>query len=914
MVKQILVILLIFVLIIFNHTARGVSAFPYPIVIIQPDGTKITIIQKGDEHVKWAQTIDGYSIIRNKKGLFEYAKPGAGNDMVLSGIRTKNLSERTSSDNQFLKNINKALTYSNNQVRMMKSLSVIKEKSSQNILPVTGHRKMVCILIGFTDKAFTKTKADFENLFNQVGYNTDGATGSVHDYYKENSFNQLDVSVSVVGPYTASHNMSYYGANDGINNDVNPKALISEAITLADPDINYADFDNDNNGSVDGVYVIYAGYGEEAGGSPDALWSHSWSISPVTLDGKNICKYSCSSELRDNKGEGLSRIGVICHELGHTFGATDFYDSDYSIGGQYYGTGKWDVMGSGSWNNQGITPAHHNPYTKIYSFGWAKAKILTSNAAIKLDNAELNNDNYYRIDKASSNEFFLLENRQQLNFDSFIPGHGLIIYNVDGNFINANSNNINASSHQGMYPVCANATGNPPDFGIIDNSGLPFPGSGNKSMFTDETVPCALSWSGAKTNKPVTKISENSTDYTISFSFNVLTVAPTATTIAASGISNSSAILKAQVNAYNDSTRVSFEYGLTPDLGFTINPNPMILTGSLLTDLSVLLTDLKGNTKYFYRIKAMNSLGITYGDMRTFTTFADFIVPTLSTIPVSSITETTVITGGEIIAFGGAMITAKGVCWSTSTEPSITLDTKTLNGAGSNAFISNISGLKPGTTYHVRSFATSVAGTGYGPDVAFITNAVPVPLANTSDSIFQSGFFTRWEYTSTSICFQIDVATDETFKTIVTEYSDKDIGNNLNYFVTGLNPGTNYYYRIRAKTKNGISDYSNTILVKTLSDAPSSQTILYSVGDKKLIAFPNPVAISFKLKTNEVENCSAEVCIYNLSGLKVMQFQTENLKGEILKNIRVTNLNHGIYIVSVLLDNNKIYNTRIVVI
>ena len=93
----------------------------------------------------------------------------------------------------------------------------------------------------------------------------------------------------------------------------------------------------------------------------------------VITDGKTISKYSCSAELRGTSGTNITRIGVICHEFGHVLGAPDYYDTDYSTSGQYDGTGSWDIMAAGSWNNDGATPAHHNAYTKISVYGWATA-------------------------------------------------------------------------------------------------------------------------------------------------------------------------------------------------------------------------------------------------------------------------------------------------------------------------------------------------------------------------------------------------------------------------------------------------------------------------------------------------------------------------------------------------------------
>ncbi|MFA5329374.1 MAG: M6 family metalloprotease domain-containing protein [Prolixibacteraceae bacterium] len=515
------ILLLSFLLIAIHQSVFGVQAYPYPVNITQPDGTFITIIHKGDEHNKSTQTVDGYSILRNRTGIYEYAILDSKNDLTPSGIKARNPQERNSSEKQFLNKTQKGLSYSRSQMNILKSISMMYQVNSQKAFPTSGSRKLVCILIGFTDKSFSKTKTDFEDLFNQVGYSADGASGSVNDYYSENSWGQLDLTVTVAGPYTAANNMAYYGANDSNGDDANPRALITEAVTLADPDVNYSDFDNDADGTVDGIYVIYAGYGEEYSGvSSDAIWAHAWAISPVYLDGERVSNYSCSAELRGNSGTGICRIGVICHEFGHVLGASDFYDTDYNTNGQYEGTGNWDLMSGGSWNNSGITPAHHNPYTKIYVYGWASATTITSGADITLNNAEQNSDSFYRVNTPTPNEYFLIENRQKQLFDLSIPGHGMVIYHVDENYINTAGNSINTTSHQGMYPICAIAPGNPPtEYGNINSSGLPFPGSGNRTAFTDDTTPYTLSWAGAPTNKPVTGVTENTSEKTISFSF-----------------------------------------------------------------------------------------------------------------------------------------------------------------------------------------------------------------------------------------------------------------------------------------------------------------------------------------------------------------------------------------------------------
>ncbi len=94
--------------------------------------------------------------------------------------------------------------------------------------------------------------------------------------------------------------------------------------------------------------------------------------------------------------------------------------------------------------------------------------------------------------------------------------------------------------------------------------------------------------------------------------------------------------------------------------------------------------------------------------------------PVLTTIDVTSLTQTTTISGGSITSDGGSTITARGVCWSTGANPTIT-DNKTTDGAGSGDFTSNVSGLTENTTYYLRAYATNSNGTGYGNEISFTT-------------------------------------------------------------------------------------------------------------------------------------------------------------------------------------------------
>lgn len=181
------------------------------------------------------------------------------------------------------------------------------------------------------------------------------------------------------------------------------------------------------------------------------------------------------------------------------------------------------MMANGSWNNNGVTPAHHNGYTKVFYYNWAAATTISTGQSITLLNAAQNTNSFYRINTTTTNEFFFLENREKHLFDAYIPGSGMIIYHVHSNIATRfNNNNINATHPQMMYPVSQNATSDPnstpSSYDTINSASCAWTGSG-KTAFTDTSTPSSKSWAGANTAKPITNISRNATTKTVSFTF-----------------------------------------------------------------------------------------------------------------------------------------------------------------------------------------------------------------------------------------------------------------------------------------------------------------------------------------------------------------------------------------------------------
>lgn len=504
-----------------NISANAVSAYPELIDFRQPDGKIVKVRMLGDEYVKFAETEDGYTLIYGDEGALVYADLDNNNELVPSGFRATNINDRPQDVCLFLTQKSRKLSYSISQIeRFKESMTSIRRspKDRTSRMPVTGQKKFLTILVEFSDVKFKNTKDEFYNLLNEEGYSADGAFGSVRDFYLENSFGQLDINTDVAGIYTLPNSRDYYGKNTPMS-DYNAREMAIEAIGMADLDVNLSDYDNDKDGIIDGVHIIYAGCGEEAGGGANCIWAHSSSVN-YTGDGVSTYRYSCSPEIRGaSPYGGITRIGVICHELGHVLGCKDYYDTNYGTDGQYPGCGEWDLMASGSWNNDGAIPAHFNPFVKIYDYQWGVA--CNGNVPGEFTLGSHSPDGFVRIDTKTDGEFFLLEYRSQKGFDSAIPGHGLMIYRSSGNMDRMSFNTLNAKHRQQFYIVSASSplelpNEDPKSYGSVDASAT-FSDFSNHMAFTDVTVPSMKSWDGVETDCPVTEITENMIDDNVHF-------------------------------------------------------------------------------------------------------------------------------------------------------------------------------------------------------------------------------------------------------------------------------------------------------------------------------------------------------------------------------------------------------------
>jgi M6 family metalloprotease-like protein len=394
----------------------------------------------------------------------------------------------------FLNTIEQKLWFSEAQKQIMLQVWQIEDEitamhNAKGTSAVTGNYKALCALVQFPEKSFEKTLSQFDALFNQLGYTGNG-TGSVRDFFKETSYNQFDFQVSLFGIYTAPKSEAYYAGSSGLDNCPELAQWLAQQVA-AEPGINFAEYTDETNKV--NFHFIFAGMGSEFGAIPELIWSHKWQFSPPVYQGNYfISVYSCSPEIL--YGSTISAIGVICHEMSHAvLKVPDFYDTS----GSYEGTGDWDLMAGGSWNGypRENCPAHHNMFAKS-QVGWITPVVLNTQTTITDMPNSAENPVAYRINTPTNNEYYLLENRQRIKFDSYLPGEGLIIYHVHSD---VNSGCTNCAHPQKMYPVCASSTvaiptGGSSSYGYINSAGCPFPGTSSKTEFHGTTTPTMFYW------------------------------------------------------------------------------------------------------------------------------------------------------------------------------------------------------------------------------------------------------------------------------------------------------------------------------------------------------------------------------------------------------------------------------------
>lgn len=460
---------------LMGFASLAAPAMPGIITVVQPDGTEIQVRVCGDERCGYLTTPEGELLMEDQDGYLRLA----GED------------------------------YKSSVRKMRRAATSLPSRGlNDGDVPNTGTLHGLVILAEFPDVPFCEAngREAFEALLNEEGYSFGGASGSVRDYYIDQSYGQFTPIFDVAGPVVLPNEMAYYGADT--NGSVDPHAYraISDACRLADEEVDFSRYDNNGDGVADLVYVIYSGYAQSNGASTNTIWPHMWFLSQygaaLNLDGVTVDRYACSAERMGRSGDAITGIGLFCHEFSHTLGLPDLYDTSYSS--SEIAMGEWDVMDTGGYNNSMRTPAGYSSYEKSL-LGWIDpipAVGLTGRHS--LSSLGSSGDAFKMVNPGNPDEYFMLESRSRSDrWDAFLPGEGLLIVKVDYDKDIWDSNMVNSGGNRRVYVVPANGD-NSSD---TDGASTPFPGTAGVKTWTDLTTPSSRFSDGGYLGCAVTEIS-----------------------------------------------------------------------------------------------------------------------------------------------------------------------------------------------------------------------------------------------------------------------------------------------------------------------------------------------------------------------------------------------------------------------
>ena len=334
-----------------------------------------------------------------------------------------------------------------------------------NEFPTMGEIKGVVILAAFSNVPFSADPASINTLLSNR-YNADNYTekvnfneysslyeqylslectipGSARDYFRAQSFGKFEPSFDVIGPVTLSQKRSNYGGNNSSGNDKNTSGMIKEACQKAyDMGLtDFTDYDNDGDGVVDVVYVVYAGCDEAQTGIAEAIWAKASNISLTLGNGMKISRYACSGELVIDIPV-VAGIGTFVHEFSHVLGLPDFYNTkadDFTMD-------SWSVMDYGMYNAEGFVPCGYTAFER-YSLGWIPMYTLDEPATVTMATTEKERKGYRVFtSEADTASFYMLETIRKEGWNRYAPANGMLISEVTYDRSTWKGNTVNAGT------------------------------------------------------------------------------------------------------------------------------------------------------------------------------------------------------------------------------------------------------------------------------------------------------------------------------------------------------------------------------------------------------------------------------------------------------------------------------------
>ena len=457
MIKTLKQLSLIICLMLCSLTTWAAKAESIPVQVRQADGSVVTVILRGDEHINWYTTLDGVLLVQGEDNNYYIGKVEKSGNLIATKqlaheAHTRSQAERNliakQDKEKFFAYVNKIAEESENAYDnspLTRGPIIDSGYNGVPYFPHTGSPKALVILAEFQDTTFTiqDTKKVFtnylmnENHFSDKRYNQDQNYKGVRGYFKDCSYGKFTPVFDVVGPIKLPKAHAVYGAgNDRMD------LLLADACAAVDGMVNFADYDANNDGIVDLVYVIYAGHSANTSGNKDTnIWPKSGTITISNkFDGKSIRRYGVSNELNGSEktsknNKKINGIGLFCHEFSHTLGLPDIYAYNTDAENQdNQGMEYWDIMDGGTGIRGGRVPASYLAWEREV-MGWMNIDELKNDITINnLKSIDNGGKAYKIVNPKNSNEYIVLQSIQKgawnQGWGDNTYGKGLFAYRI----------------------------------------------------------------------------------------------------------------------------------------------------------------------------------------------------------------------------------------------------------------------------------------------------------------------------------------------------------------------------------------------------------------------------------------------------------------------------------------------------
>ena len=328
-------------------------------------------------------------------------------------------------------------------------------------LKAKGSPKVPVILVQFIDKKFTTGLGVTNGVRNQCFTEEDeivvneaynkfcngvpdsdyytglGSHGAITEYFRDQSNGQFTPQFDIVGPVKLPQDMAYYGGTKAGGSDDKFRQLCEDAYQLVKDSVaDWSLYDNDKDGNVELVCIIFAGYGQNQGGENSTIWAKASRINLGIDSDMRITFFNCSSELfNPTKNEShdyswyINGTGAFIHEMSHCMGLPDLYQTTGTYADNQ-GMESWSIMDYGLYNRNGFAPSPYNAWEREV-MGWSQMEPISAPKQVNLLQPWEDGGTAFKIvNDSNDNEYIVMENIQKRGLNKYAVGHGLLVYHV----------------------------------------------------------------------------------------------------------------------------------------------------------------------------------------------------------------------------------------------------------------------------------------------------------------------------------------------------------------------------------------------------------------------------------------------------------------------------------------------------